>query len=135
MGDAGNDVLYGGSEGDQLWGGTGNDFLYGGSMGDTFTFPSLAESKRGAARDVIGDFSHADTDLIDLAGIDAKKGGGGNAFHFIGKQHFHDRAGELHYLTKTGSLIVEGDVNGDGRADFQIEVHGVTTLTAGDFLL
>jgi len=27
------------------------------------------------------------------------------------------------------------DVNGDGKADFQIEVHGVTMLTAGDFAL
>jgi hypothetical protein len=30
-------------------------------------------------------------------------------------------------------VIVEGDVNGDGRADFQIKVNGVASLVAGDF--
>jgi len=30
---------------------------------------------------------------------------------------------------------VEGDINGDGKADFRVEVHGVGTLLAGDFVL
>jgi hypothetical protein len=30
---------------------------------------------------------------------------------------------------------VEGDTNGDGHADFQIQVNGVGKLGAGDFIL
>jgi hypothetical protein len=35
----------------------------------------------------------------------------------------------------TKAVLVEGDVNGDGRADFQIQVHGVLSLTADNFFL
>jgi len=31
--------------------------------------------------------------------------------------------------------VVQGDVNGDGIADFEIALAGVTSLTAGDFIL
>jgi hypothetical protein len=34
-----------------------------------------------------------------------------------------------------GFITVEGDTNGDGKADFQIEVHGAGKLLAGDFVL
>jgi hypothetical protein len=95
----------------------------------------LTDSGKGALRDVILDFSSVEFDEIDLSGIDAKKGGADNAFHFIGHKAFHHKAGELHYLNKGAFLLVEGDVNGDGKADFQIEVHGVATLAPGDFFL
>jgi hypothetical protein len=32
-------------------------------------------------------------------------------------------------------VLVEGDVNGDGRADFQIQVDDVNALRASDFVL
>ncbi len=32
-------------------------------------------------------------------------------------------------------LFVEGDVNGDGRADFRLDVQHVNHLTANDFFL
>jgi hypothetical protein len=35
----------------------------------------------------------------------------------------------------TGRTIVEGDINGDGKADFQIELSGLITLTKVDFIL
>jgi hypothetical protein len=34
-----------------------------------------------------------------------------------------------------GVTLVEGDVNGDGKADFQIELSGLHTLTGADFIL
>ena len=43
-------------------------------------------------------------------------------------------AGDLHYVDHGTFLIVEGDTTGDGKADFQIEVHGSTFLTSDDFL-
>jgi serralysin len=87
-----------------------------------------------ARRDVITDFERG-LDEIDLSGIDAKKGGADNAFKWIGNSAFHGKAGELHYLKKAGFLLVEGDINGDRKADFQIEVSGINKLFADDFIL
>jgi hypothetical protein len=66
--------------------------------------------------------------------------GGNQNFRFIGAQAFHHKAGELHFVRHGTSFVtVESDVNGDGRADFQIEVHNLTNnlhgLAKGDFIL
>lgn len=45
------------------------------------------------------------------------------------------QAGQLHYTQAGGNTIVQADVDGDGTADFEIELTGLLTLTAGDFLL
>jgi len=133
FGDGGSDILSGDAQSDLITGGLGKDYLTGGTENDRFVFNALADSKRGAARDVVSDFSHIQGDTIQLSSIDAKKGGTDNAFHFIGAHKFHHKAGELHFLHKNGFVLVEGDVNGDGKADFQIEVHGVAALMSGDF--
>ncbi len=159
FGDAGNDVIVGGPDDDTLFGGIGDDYLDGGDdhdilrggLGkdhlsggpglDTFVFIALAESKRGLARDVISDFSGL-ADMIDLSSIDAKKGVPGNqVFKFIGAAHFHHHRGELHYAkhnapgTFNDKTIIEGDVNGDGKADFQIELKGLLDFVAAEFFL
>jgi hypothetical protein len=36
-------------------------------------------------------------------------------------------------VKKSGYVYVEGDVNGNGKADFQIKVLGVSGLDKGDF--
>jgi len=56
-------------------------------------------------------------------------------FHFIGAKAFHHKAGELHFVKGHGHLFVEGDVDGNGRADFRIDVHGASSLTSHDFVL
>jgi serralysin len=129
-------VLNGGAGADRLIGKAGKDFLFGGQNADTFDFNKVTESLKGLAnRDVISDFSSAFGDEIDLRNIDAKGATGDQAFKFIGGAAFHHKAGELHALSKAGFVLVEGDINGDGKADFQIEVHGVGSLSAGDFFL
>jgi Ca2+-binding RTX toxin-like protein len=142
-GGAGNDILGGGADDDFLWGGPGKDFLTGGAdgeFGDNFVFNSRAESKKGAARDVIVDFAET-IDLIWLGDIDAKTGPGNQAFKFIGTTNFHHKAGELRYVkhdaiaTINDKTIIQGDVNGDGKADFEIELSGLHVLHKGDFLL
>jgi hypothetical protein len=87
------------------------------------------------SRDVINDFDRSEDDVIDLRAIDAQKGGGNQKFHFIGKQGFHDEAGELHIVRKAGFVLVEGDINGDGKADLQILVANTGNLGVGDFIL
>jgi Ca2+-binding RTX toxin-like protein len=123
MGLAGSDVLFGG---------LGRDLLYGGADADRFDFDSVADSVKGLNRDQILDFSHQDD--IDLRTIDAKKGAGNQAFKWIGKDAFHHAKGELHYIDKGSACIVQGDVNGDGKADFEIFVK-IGSMTKGDFLL
>src|SRR4029077_13880158 len=131
-GGSGNDNLYGEDGNDFLFGGSGKDFLTGGDNSggaDTFVFSARSDSKRGATRDVITDFSNpeVDHDTIDLHSIDAKKHGGtDDAFKFIGTQHFHHKEGELRFTVDTAHdrTIIQGDVNGDAKADIEIELTG-----------
>jgi len=141
IGMSANDKLNGGEGEDILTGGKGKDQLTGGIDKDKFDFNSILESRVGKA-DVIKDFDAGPgDDLIDLRDIDAKTGGADNKFKFIGTQDFHHRAGELHYvkINKPGVVhdktIIEGDVNGNGRADFQIVLLGLHNLHGNDFVL
>jgi Ca2+-binding RTX toxin-like protein len=128
---AGNDTIAAGPRKANLTGGLG---------ADSFDFNFKTDSPRGAHHDVITDFSGIglDGDQIDVHDIDANTQLRGNQdFHFIGARHFHQRAGELHFVKHGGFVTVEGDVNGDGRADFQIAVHNLTdtlnSLAKGNF--
>ncbi len=142
IGLAGNDTLSGFAGNDILTGGNGRDTMTGGTGLDDFDFNAITRPAKPLRR-AIGslDFVHLQDD-IDLRTIDAKAGIAGNqAFNFIGTQAFHNVKGELHVVkqnlagTANDKTIVEGDVNGDGRADFQIELKGLIGLTAADFLL
>jgi hypothetical protein len=53
------------------------------------------------------------------------------AFKFIGGDAFTGAAGQLRFAAG----VVSGDVNGDGKADFQIAVTGITNMAEGDFIL
>jgi len=88
FGGPGNDILDGQAEADSLIGGGGKDFLTGGTGGDAFRFTSVADSRKGAARDVILDFSSVDGDDIRLSQIDARNGGADNALSRMETRHF-----------------------------------------------
>jgi serralysin len=97
--------------------------MTGGSFeGDTFVYTGIADSAAGAERDLINDFEIA-YDIIDLSAIDAKSSDAADdAFQFIGSSDFTGVAGELRFGDDTsGNWLLEGDVDGDGSADFQIE--------------
>ena len=127
-------AIFGHGGNDSLIGGKGGDILWGGDDLDIFKFVKVKETGKGANRDVIMDFGDVVGEKIDLIDIDAKKGPGNQDFKFIGGQKFHHKAGELHMLNKSGFVLIEGDINGDGKADFQIEVHGLGLPDKGDFL-
>lgn len=143
---SGNDRITGGSYGDRLEGFNGNDILYGkagadklyGGLGaDTFQFRSTKDSTvPSSGRDTIYDFSRSQGDKIDLRSIDAKTTVAGNqTFAFIGQNEFHNKAGELRYEKISGGSLIEGDVNGDGQADFAISLKSVSVITKSYFIL
>jgi len=131
IGGNGGDNLFGNDGNDRLKGGKGQDLLDGGSNSDVFIFAKLNDSVVGDKRDLIDDFSHSTGDKVDLSGIDAVSGGSDNAFHFIGDNTFSGTAGELRFH----SNILSGDVDGDGKADFQVKIADVSTMHNGDFIL
>jgi len=131
----GNDVITGSANNDTISGRSGADMLTGGGGNDIFLYTNIADST-AAARDMITDFAAGDT--IDLSRIDAVTGGGDNAFTLIGAAGFSNVAGQLRVSNTGGNIFaVEGDVNGDGAADFSIlltnvDAHPITNL---DFIL
>jgi Ca2+-binding RTX toxin-like protein len=142
-GGAGNDTIIGGPGNDVLSGGLGRDIMTGGPGADDFVFNSVAEmGKTAATRDRITDFTHG-VDDIDLRPIDANGAASGHAFKFLAAKGaaFTGMKGELRWfqVDPAGSAgdktIVEGDINGDRKADFQIELTGLKTLTEVDFFL
>ena len=128
----GADVLSAGGGTDTLIGGAGGDSLTGGAGADVFVYRAIGDLLAGS-RDIITDFTSQDT--LDLSAIDAKTGGRDNAFSFIGEAAFTGSAGQLHVIHDVTNTYVEGDVDGDGVADFQIQLNGLITLHATDFVL
>jgi serralysin len=126
----GNDILRGRNGEDELAGGLGRDFLTGGQGVDNFVFRALAETEVGANRDQILDFEQG-VDLIVVAGLSP------GVFEFRGTAAFAPSGNpELRvFETATGSTIVQIDGDGNGVADAEIRVGGVTGLTADDFVL
>ena len=125
---AGDDSLVGGAGADVLDGGLGADSLEGGLGADRFVFLSAA----AADGDIIADFSALEGDKLDLRLIDANAGlAGDQTFAFIGGSAFSGVAGEL----RCSGGVLSGDVDGNGGADFQITLTGVTSLTSANIWL
>jgi Ca2+-binding RTX toxin-like protein len=154
-GDAGNDILFGGAGldilaggdgddslngeagNDRLFGDAGADTLKGGSGEDQFTFYDVGDSSV-TKFDTILDFSRAERDFIELSGIDANTTlEGDQEFSFIGKADF-SAAGQLRLVDSTnlGFSFFQGDVDGDGTADFVVRINKIDGgLIATDFRL
>jgi len=146
IGDEGNDTLYGGAGADALVGGAGNDVLIGGPGADNLTGGAGADrfvfrvGDLGADpsnTDVITDFSRSDGDKIDLSAFDADPT---TTKHdpliFVGSAGFTKRAGELRIENSGQYQVVSGDLNGDGIADFTLNLsRNAGTLIATDFVL
>jgi Ca2+-binding RTX toxin-like protein len=131
QGDDGNDILYGQDGHDIMFGGLGQDRMTGGPGADWFVWTGIKETtKKGSTADFVLDFNGDDGDKINLEAIDAKtKKSGEQDFRFIGKKGFSGHKGELRF--KEGQLT--GDVNGDGKKDFRINISNVTKMHIDDF--
>ncbi|MBW4531178.1 MAG: hypothetical protein KME02_10890 [Aphanothece saxicola GSE-SYN-MK-01-06B] len=134
-----NDTIDGGGGNDTLTGGLGVDLLTGGTGNDTFLYLSGADSGTTVAtRDIITDFEGAGIaggDLINVNDIDANTGAGGNQnFTFIGTASF-SAAGQLRFFQDGSNTIVEGNITGSTGAEFSIQVNGLHTFIATDFVL
>lgn len=130
----GNDTIDGGAGADRIAGGTGLDTVTGGAGNDVFVFATGDLSSRNPnGADVITDFAAGDR--IDLSAIDANAvAAGEQAFAFIGQSGFTG-VGQVRYEVSGGTTYVYGNVDADTAADFCIALTGVTTLSAGDFVL
>jgi Ca2+-binding RTX toxin-like protein len=127
LGNLGDDTIIGGDAGDLLYGGTGG--------ADTFVFQAVQDSygTTTATRDRIMDFETG-IDRIDLRGVDANIAtAADNAF--VAVAAFTGVAGQLIQRVVGTNLFLEGDVNGDGVADFAIQFAGIGAISAGDILL
>jgi Ca2+-binding RTX toxin-like protein len=149
----GNDVLIGGDGTDRLLGGGGNDLLrgargadqlHGGLGADVFDFDGVADSAPGA-RDVIraaldGEIAFEGAgvsggDRIDLSGIDANSGKGGNqAFVFGGAG-----IGRVSLVNSAGNTVVRCNTDNDAAFELELVVEDGAILAsayrAGDFIL
>ncbi|MDO7897505.1 M10 family metallopeptidase [Pseudomonas citrulli] len=129
-GGGGNDRIDGGAGNDILVGGTGTDTLTGGTGGDRFVFSALNEMGLGSASDTILDFSSLQGDKLDLSNVVANlQNALIDTFSFIDSNDFTG-AGQLRFVDQ----VLYGNVNGDLGADFEIQLVGVTSLSANDLI-
>ncbi len=142
IGAGGYDTLVGGQGADILIGGAGWDKLTGGADADVFDFNTVAEiGKILGTRDVVTDFQTG-MDIIDVSTIDANGAlAGVTAISWRGTAAFTGAAGQLQYTvvdlagTVNDRTVIQGDINGDRLADFQIHINGVIKLAVTDFVL
>ncbi len=135
-GGPGADTLFGAVGNDTLIGGGGADRMVGGPGADVFSFAAVTDSVAGNTRDYIDDFERG-IDLIDLSGIDANVLiGGDQAFTWVGGAAFSGTAGELRYRPFSGTdVVVQADVDGDGKQDIAIQLKKLSALDSDDFVL
>lgn len=129
-GGAGNDTLDGGAGDDVIVGGRGFDRMFGGTGADRFVFQAVTDSRiTGAGPDFVVDFNREEGDRIDLSALVS------GTVSFIGTDRFSGTGPEIGYSVSRHEAVLTGDLDGDGRADFALRVHGVETLYASDLVL
>ncbi|HEY0044679.1 MAG TPA: calcium-binding protein [Allosphingosinicella sp.] len=138
-GGRGTDTIAGGAGDDLIWGNLGADDLTGGAGKDVFVYQSADEST-AASRDTIRDFASGDRIVLLRIDADGMSDNGNSQFAFIGDDAFRHVAGELRVTrdaTDSRAWLVEGDIDGDGAADFSLYVVAQPgqVITATDFLL
>jgi hypothetical protein len=100
--------------------------------------PLRSGGTSAATRDILTSFDGAGAvggDLIVLNAIDANTGAAGNqAFAFIGTAAF-SVSGQLRFFWDGTNTFVEGNTTGSNGAEFSIQVNGLHSFNATDFVL
>jgi VCBS repeat-containing protein len=136
LGGLGNDNLSGGAGGDLINGGAGNDILAGGTGADLFLITSAsvrlsASSALAVETDQILDFNAGTGDRIDLSQIDANAGQAGDqAFSLVTSFGMHAGEATLVYDATAHQTSLRLDIDGDGKADYQLRIDGDATHAA-----
>ena len=130
-------MVYAGRGGDTVIGNLGADRLYLGGRNDldtdTVVYITHRDSLVGnGQRDRIYQFDQGE-DLIDLSAIDAN-------IHQEDDQDFlFNQMQAANYAIWTvdrgNHLVINGDINGDSVADFEIEIRNINSLDEDDFIL
>jgi serralysin len=135
-GGSGRDYLVGNHVSNKLNGNAGNDVLNGLGGDDILTGGAGADEFRffdNPGNDRITDFVSG-VDKINLMEVDANINAAGDQnFTFIGNNAFTGLAGQLRTYSEGGMNFVAADVNGDGLADFTINL-GTSNAIATDFI-
>jgi Ca2+-binding RTX toxin-like protein len=126
-GTRGDNRIVGGDGRDALIGGLGADLLRGNSGADRFVIEKARDSTPGpAGRDTILDFRGNDRiDLSDLPG----------RMRFLGDDGFDGDPNAVRAVARSGSTLVQGDIDGDRRADFAILLDDPVSLHRDGFIL
>lgn len=127
----GADFIRGFAGNDTLVGGMGQDTLLGGAGADRFVFDD-GHSVVGNG-DTIRDFLRSDGDRIDLSLIDAIAGGLDDGFRVVAA--LTGRAGQLVVTAQSGGFQLLGDTDGNGTADFALNVQSSGPFGAADLVL
>jgi len=128
LGSTRGEKIVGGAGADVIHGDSGADTMTGGAGADVFVYDSLSDAispKKGGAVDTIADFQNG-TDKIDLSDLGQMTLKGQSAT--VG-------AHQLSWYVSGSNTFIIGDVTGDGKSDFIIQVSGVHAMTGSDFLL
>ncbi|MGB7564527.1 MAG: hypothetical protein WBM08_07215 [Prochlorococcaceae cyanobacterium] len=137
VGTGGNDVISGGYGADQLSGGaTDQQAQLVGDGQDLFVYLRVDSSLHAMGlRDVITDFDP--TDRIDLSAIDANTlRTGQQDFRWIGQRPFTGTAGQLRIdLSPRNYAFLQGDIDGNGKTDFEVMLLGVASFSGSNLLL
>ena len=132
------DTIDGGSGDDKITGRGGADILTGGAGADSFRYAFQNQSGLGSDADRITDYSIGE-DRLSFSLIDTDPlTDGDQGFVFVGNGVFSSGGvASIRYSNSGADLLVQADVNGDGIADMEIVLQGLSggTLTAGDFVL
>jgi len=116
-----DDVISGTEKGETIYGGNGNDNISGGSGKNVFLYYQIDDSMFDLPDKII-DFETG-SDTIDISALSKIKG---NTIEIKQVNHFSNQKNEMivHYNQSENLTSLMLDYNGDGKADFLIEIIG-----------
>jgi hypothetical protein len=130
IGGTGDNYIAGGAGNDTIEGGGGIDLMFGGGGDNDFVFTRPDEAPPGTR---IGDFTLGQ-DKLDFSAMRTTGSDPGQFLFFTGTNAFSDTAGEVREEIQDADTVIQGDVNGDGVADFQIALTNAPVLQSSDFV-